>query len=118
MLALGCDRAQINYKLAGGAGYSPHQDAPAYPFINNHISVCGDSVVALRNTDGSVQVMIAVDDATLENGCLWVADGKHQEVLPMNEKGCVRQDVVDSLPWHPVELKAGACFHNIEANVH
>ena len=90
-------KEKINYKMAGGAGYSPHQDAPAYPFIDVHISV-----------------MVAVDDATLENGCLWVVDGKHQEILPLNERGCIRQDVVDAMTWHPVELKAGQTlfFHS------
>eukprot|EP00042_Codosiga_hollandica_P014311 m.32955 g.32955 ORF g.32955 m.32955 type:complete len:261 (+) comp42672_c0_seq1:270-1052(+) len=90
-------KEKINYKLTGGAGYSPHQDAPAYPFIDTHISV-----------------MIAVDDATLENGCLEVVDAHHQEVLPMNEKGCIRQDIVESMKWHPAELKAGQTlfFHS------
>ncbi|MSO16062.1 MAG: phytanoyl-CoA dioxygenase family protein, partial [Ilumatobacteraceae bacterium] len=26
-------KEKINYKLVGGAGFLPHQDAPAYPFI-------------------------------------------------------------------------------------
>jgi len=40
-------KEKINYKLAGGAGYAPHQDAPAYPFIDVHVSC-----------------MVAVDDST------------------------------------------------------
>ena len=40
-------KEKVNYKLAGGAGYAPHQDAPAYPFIDSHVSC-----------------MVAVDDAT------------------------------------------------------
>src|SRR5688500_16218251 len=43
-------KEKINYKLSGGAGYSPHQDAPAYPFINVHVSC-----------------MVAVDDSTVDN---------------------------------------------------
>ena len=31
-------KEKINYKLVGGAGYAPHQDAPAYPFIATHVS--------------------------------------------------------------------------------
>ena len=51
-------KEKVNYKLPGGAGYAPHQDAPAYPFIDAHVSC-----------------MVAVDDATLENGCLEVVVG-------------------------------------------
>ena len=39
-------KEKINHKLPGGAGYSPHQDAPAYPMIDVHVSA-----------------MVAVDDA-------------------------------------------------------
>jgi len=56
-------KEKINYKLTGGAGYSPHQDAPAYRFIETHISC-----------------MVAVDDATAENGCLEVVSGLHHEI--------------------------------------
>ena len=27
-------KEKVNYKLPGGAGYSPHQDAPAYRFVD------------------------------------------------------------------------------------
>ncbi|HEX5613951.1 MAG TPA: phytanoyl-CoA dioxygenase family protein, partial [Acidimicrobiia bacterium] len=83
-------KEKINYKLAGGAGYSPHQDAPAYRFVDVHVSC-----------------MVAVDDATVENGCLEVVSGAHAEVLPMDERGCVRADVVAAMTWTPVEVKAG-----------
>lgn len=83
-------KEKVNYKLPGGAGYSPHQDAPAYPFIDAHVSC-----------------MVAVDDATVSNGCLEVASGHHHEVLPTDDRGCVRGDVVAVLPWEPVEVPAG-----------
>jgi hypothetical protein len=90
-------KEKINYKLAGGAGYAPHQDAPAYPFVKNHVSC-----------------MVAVDDATLDNGCLEVVSACHAEVLPCNADGCVRADVVDVLVWTPVEVRAGETlwFHS------
>jgi ectoine hydroxylase-related dioxygenase (phytanoyl-CoA dioxygenase family) len=80
----------------GGAGFSPHQDQPAYPFVESVLSV-----------------MIAADDATVENGCLYVADGRHDRVLAQDDRGCLAADVVASLAWHPVELRAGATlfFH-------
>ena len=83
-------KEKINYKLAGGAGYAPHQDAPAYPFIDTHVSC-----------------MVAVDDATVENGCLEVVPAQHHEVLPMDDGGRVHPDVVAAFAWIPVEVKAG-----------
>jgi hypothetical protein len=90
-------KEKINFKLSGGAGWSPHQDAPAYPFIRTHISC-----------------MVAVDDATIENGCLEVVSHAHEELLPQDEKGCIRADIVDTMTWEPVELRAGQTlwFHS------
>ena len=83
-------KEKVNYKLAGGAGFAPHQDAPAYPFIDTH-TTC----------------MLAIDDATLENGCLEVVDGRHAEVLPMDEAGCIRDEIVAGLDWRHVPIAAG-----------
>ena len=83
-------KEKVNYKLPGGAGYSPHQDAPAYPFIDQHVSC-----------------MVAVDDATEENGCLEVVTGAHAEVLPTDETGCIRPDVVASMEWEAMPVPAG-----------
>ncbi len=90
-------KEKVNYKLPGGAGYAPHQDAPAYRFVDVHVSC-----------------MVAVDDAMVENGCLEVVSGAHAELLPMGDDGCVRADVVDGLAWDPVEVRAGQTlwFHS------
>lgn len=90
-------KEKINYKLRGGAGFSPHQDAPAYPFIDRHVSC-----------------MVAIDDATVENGCLEVVDSTHHELLPTDERGCIEHSFVNRMKWHPVELGAGQTlwFHS------
>ena len=90
-------KEKINYKLPGGAGYAPHQDAPAYPFVDAHVSC-----------------MVAIDDADLTNGCLEVVSGAHAEVLAMDDRGCIRQDVVESLEWMAVPVAAGQTlwFHS------
>ena len=90
-------KEKINYKLAGGAGYSPHQDAPAYRFVNVHLSC-----------------MVAIDDSTIENGCLEVVSAAHQEILPSDDDGCITAEVVSQMEWMPVELKAGQTlwFHS------
>ncbi len=83
-------KEKINHKLAGGAGFAPHQDAPAYPFVDIHVSG-----------------MVAIDDATPANGCLEVVAGRHAEVLPLDERGCIAADVAAELDWRPVPVMAG-----------
>jgi ectoine hydroxylase-related dioxygenase (phytanoyl-CoA dioxygenase family) len=89
-------KEKVNYKLAGGAGFAPHQDKPAYPYVDQVLSV-----------------MVAIDDSTEANGCLEVVDGWHQEVLEQDDQGCIAAEVVDRLSWAPVEMAAGDClfFH-------
>ena len=58
-------KEKINYKLPGGAGYSAHQDAPAYPMIAAHVSA-----------------MVAIDDADESNGGLEVVSDRFDAVLP------------------------------------
>jgi len=89
-------KEKVNYKLPGGAGYAPHQDAPAYPFIASHVSC-----------------MVAVDDADAANGCLEVVSGAHHEVLPMDD-GVIVDEVVDSMTWITVPVRAGQTlwFHS------
>ena len=90
-------KEKVNYKLAGGAGFAPHQDAPAYRFVDTHVSC-----------------LVAIDDVTLENGCLEVVSEMHAEVLPMNDRGCIREDIVEQFDWTPVPMWAGQAlwFHS------
>ena len=83
-------KEKVNYKLAGGAGYSPHQDAPAYPMIDVHVSA-----------------MVAVDDSDATNGCLEVVSARFDEVLPLDDRGCIEPAVAETLPWEAVPLRAG-----------
>ncbi|MCU1500437.1 MAG: Phytanoyl-CoA dioxygenase (PhyH) [Acidimicrobiales bacterium] len=90
-------KEKVNYKLSGGAGYAPHQDAPAYPFIDAHVSC-----------------MVAIDASTTENGCLEVVDACHGSVLPVDGAGCIDPELVATLAWFPVEVPAGSTlwFHS------
>lgn len=81
---------KLNHKLPGGAGYAPHQDAPAYRFVDIHVSC-----------------LVAVDDATPENGCLEVVSGAHDRIWPADEVGCIRSDVVAGMRWEPAPVSAG-----------
>ena len=91
-------KEKINYKAAGGAGYAPHQDAPAYRFVDVHVSC-----------------MVAIDDATAGNGCLEVVDAMHRDLLPTDDTGCILAELVDGFTWTPVEVRAGQTlwFHSL-----
>lgn len=90
-------KEKCNYKLAGGAGYSPHQDAPAYRFVDRHVSA-----------------MVAIDDATVDNGCLEVVRGAHDRIWPQDDRGCIAADVVAGMVWESAEVPAGGTlwFHS------
>ncbi|WP_394781659.1 phytanoyl-CoA dioxygenase family protein [Undibacterium sp.] len=66
----------------------------------------------------------ALEDATLENGCLWVEPGGHRGPLRerfIREGDAVRVETLDAMPWPddstaiPVEVAAGSlvCFHGL-----
>lgn len=80
---------KLNYKQPGGAGYSTHQDLVAYPGVERVVSI-----------------LVAIDDCRIESGCLWLADGVN-EVLPVDDRGVVRDDVASTLTWFPAALAAG-----------
>lgn len=84
-------KEKVNYKYPGGGGYAPHQDAPAYSFVKRHIT-CS----------------IAVDPATLENGCLHFASGQHHNgLLPTKDNGCLPTDVANEFIWQAVPMQPG-----------
>ena len=90
-------KEKINYKHPGGAGFAAHQDAPAYPHV-----------------DVSVSCLLAVDDSTIENGCLELVSGMHHGLLPTDGDGCIRPDIAESLHWqtHPVSAGSLVWFHS------
>ena len=90
-------KEKVNHKLPGGAGYSPHQDAPAYPMVRSHVSA-----------------MVAIDDADPDNGGLEVVSDSFDRVLPTDERGCIDRSIAAALEWEPVVVPAGTTlwFHS------
>ncbi len=80
---------KVNYKQPGGAGFSPHQDKVAYPGVGRVMSI-----------------LVAVDDCSIESGCLWLAGDVH-EVLAVDDRGVVDADAAGALDWFSAELVAG-----------
>ena len=80
---------KLNYKHPGGAGFSPHQDARAYPGARRVISL-----------------LVAIDACTTGSGCLWIADGVDR-LLPTDGRGVVTSEASAQLRWEAAELAPG-----------
>jgi hypothetical protein len=79
---------KINLKAAGGAGFTAHQDAPAYV----------DFGVPYHAT-----VMVPVDAFTTDNGCLEMArEAPQTAFLPQKPDGTLRADEETRFEWVPV----------------
>ena len=57
---------KLNFKMPGGDGFKPHQDSQA-----------GWDKYASE----FITVMVTIDPATIDNGCLFIADGPHEKTL-------------------------------------
>jgi len=96
-------KEKINFKLAGGAGFSPHQDAPAYVTFKQRFHVTA---------------MIAADVANLENGCLEVVRGEHTKGMFEHPGGVMDPQITAQYEkegrWEPVFTEPGAVmiFHS------
>lgn len=86
-------KEKINFKLAGGAGFAPHQDAPAFASFGHRYHIT---------------MMVAIDDATVDNGCLEFAQPSEVgEILTPADDGTIAPEVVNTLTWTPLEVSAG-----------
>ncbi|MDQ0339017.1 hypothetical protein J2S00_001803 [Caldalkalibacillus uzonensis] len=84
---------KINFKLPGGEGFKPHQDAQA------GWDRYGQTL--------HISVAVCIDEATPENGCLECALGEHKKGLlgPMFKE--LPRNVVEKLDWVSFEMKPG-----------
>jgi phytanoyl-CoA hydroxylase len=94
-----CMQSMLFVKGPGKAGQSWHQDEFYIPTRD-------------RSLTG---VWIAIDDASVENGCLWIIPGKPGHIMrrvPNNSTEYADVDTVDVAAWEkdaiPVEVKSGS----------
>jgi len=100
-LALFTDK--LNFKRPGGAPFPWHQDSPYFAFECPHV-------------ERLVSLQVYLDDASVENGCLWMIPGSHRGGrLPCFEDrgtlGRLYTDVERALPGAelvPIEAPAGS----------
>lgn len=98
-------KERINYKLPGGGGFAPHQDAPAWS---------GDvptdpETRELSFMQQTLNMNVAVDRMFLQNGGLEVVRGGHAgyKIWPQNSDGTLRDDVVQQAEWTEVVCEPG-----------
>jgi len=86
-------KEKINFKYPGGEGFEPHQDHAAGWWMYGHTL--------------HISILVTIDEATKENGCLEVVAGRHKEGLLGEKYKAVPEDVVKECTWIPVETKPG-----------
>lgn len=101
-------KEKINFKMPGGDGFKPHQDSQA-----------GWD----KYTDFFISVLVSIDEATLENGCLKMVSGHHDKGLFRSWEPLTDADM-DGMDFVPVPTKPGDivffdCYapHASEANM-
>jgi ectoine hydroxylase-related dioxygenase (phytanoyl-CoA dioxygenase family) len=86
-------KEKVNFKLPGGKGFKAHQDAPAF--------------VTFEQTY-HITLMISVDPATVENGCLELVRGHHRQgTLPQAPDGTLSPELIASLRFEPLPMQPG-----------
>jgi ectoine hydroxylase-related dioxygenase (phytanoyl-CoA dioxygenase family) len=82
-----------------------------------------DYYFGVNKKDAVASCWLALDDATVENGCMWVVPGAHNRMYdhqknwdPKDKKGfffSVKDDSFSDVGALPIELKRGQClFHH------
>jgi hypothetical protein len=98
---------KLNFKRPGGSPYPWHQDSTYWAFGCAHL-------------ERVVTVALYLDDATRENGCLWLVPGSHRAGIlpPPRDRGVLGSlytdpERVDSRGAVPIEAPAGSllAFH-------
>lgn len=87
------------------------------PFIGSEVSCHQDSTFLLTEPDSLIGLWFALDDATQQNGCLWVIPRGHQSPLKAryakNQEGKLIYSILEEEPWDlesmiPLEVQKGS----------
>lgn len=92
-------KEKVNFKMPGGDGFKPHQDSQA-----------GWDAHA----DFFISVLVSIDEATVENGCLQICAGHHKRGMfqswePLTEKD-MEGMTFEHLPTKPGDLVFFDCY--------
>ena len=101
-------KEKINFKMPGGDGFKPHQDSQA-----------GWNIYA----DYFISILVSIDTATAENGCLQICRGNHKRGLfkswePLSNDDIADMDFID-IPTKPGDIVFFDCFtpHQSDPNM-
>lgn len=85
---------KINFKMAGGIGYAPHQDEPSYDMFKQGLHLTA---------------LITADPMDKNNGCLSMVPGNWQEGnwLKLNQHGDIDEEIADKFEYDDIEADAG-----------
>ncbi|KAJ5175118.1 uncharacterized protein N7482_000995 [Penicillium canariense] len=83
---------KINYKQPHGNGFQAHLDAPAYDHIGRIEHVTAN---------------LAIDAATIENGCLEVVPGSHRMEVEFAQGGRIKPEWEHAHEWVIIPLQPG-----------
>jgi len=84
---------KINFKLAGGAGFKAHQDAPAFAGLLDTLFITA---------------MLVLDSANALNGALEYAPGSHKRgLLPQGPDLTLPEDQEDTFAWKTIVAESG-----------
>jgi len=92
-------KEKVNFKMPGGAGFTPHQDSQA-----------GWDAYA----PALVSVLVSIDPATIENGCLEMVTGFHQKGTyrqgePLTDEDMTEMEFI-AYPTEPGDIVYFDCF--------
>ncbi len=101
-------KEKINFKMPGGGGFKPHQDSQA-----------GWDAYA----DFFISVLVCIDEATVENGCMQMVSGFHQRGLykswePLTDENMKDMEFIH-YPTKPGDVVFFDCYapHGSEPNM-
>ena len=101
-------KEKVNFKMAGGDGFKPHQDSQA-----------GWDTYA----DFFISALVSIDEATVENGCLQLVNGHHKRGLFKSWEPLTDDDMADMefvlCPTKPGDVVFFDCYapHASEPNM-
>jgi len=85
-------KEKINFKLPGGKGFKPHQDAPAWTTFNQN---------------RHITATVAIDASTKENGCMYLVKGEHTKGTFQHIDGAIPEHLCIDWQWHPLLCDPG-----------
>jgi hypothetical protein len=101
-------KEKVNFKMAGGDGFKPHQDSQA----------SWDTYA-----DFFISALVSIDEATVENGCLQLVNGHHKRGLFKSWEPLTDDDMADMefvlCPTKPGDVVFFDCYapHASEPNM-